>query len=252
MRTLSKSAGALVAAAACSLLLAPAAHATETSPELRQPLPRTADQADNAAPIQGRAHCPGVPDGQDGWHFVLPGGKATFVSLKVTFEPGGTQEITDFSVFEGADGKHAYVGSEPGAKLMSVEAKIEGSVPQDKFNLSHTCPVTAPSPSQSTPQTPGQTPSQTPSASESPAVTPSASASGSPTSGPVASPSESAPGGVAPTAAPSASESAATGATGDLAETGSSAPVGAVAGVAAALLAGGAFLVVRRRKAAQH
>ncbi|MFI8370446.1 LPXTG cell wall anchor domain-containing protein [Streptomyces sp. NPDC085466] len=38
---------------------------------------------------------------------------------------------------------------------------------------------------------------------------------------------------------------------GNLAETGSSAPVGALAGVAAALAAAGAFLVLRRRKAAQ-
>ncbi len=38
---------------------------------------------------------------------------------------------------------------------------------------------------------------------------------------------------------------------GNLAETGSSAPVGVIAGVAAALAAAGAFLVVRRRKAAQ-
>ncbi|MFF9502530.1 LPXTG cell wall anchor domain-containing protein [Streptomyces sp. NPDC014656] len=39
---------------------------------------------------------------------------------------------------------------------------------------------------------------------------------------------------------------------GNLAETGSSAPVGVMAGVAAALAAAGAFLVMRRRKAAQN
>ncbi|GAA3063609.1 hypothetical protein GCM10017562_31420 [Streptomyces roseofulvus] len=39
---------------------------------------------------------------------------------------------------------------------------------------------------------------------------------------------------------------------GNLAETGSSAPVGVLAGVAAALAAAGAFLVLRRRKAAQN
>ncbi|URN18733.1 LPXTG cell wall anchor domain-containing protein [Streptomyces sudanensis] len=52
-----------------------------------------------------------------------------------------------------------------------------------------------------------------------------------------------------PTAAPSPSGDSATG---DLAETGSSAPVAALSALAAVLVAGGAFLVVRRRKAQQH
>ncbi|MBT2441937.1 LPXTG cell wall anchor domain-containing protein [Streptomyces sp. ISL-36] len=78
---------------------------------------------------------------------------------------------------------------------------------------------------------PGETPG-TPGSSETPGATPSATdsaAAGQP--------------------APSASGSSATG---DLAETGSSAPVGAMAAVAVALAGAGAFLVMRRRKAQQH
>lgn len=50
-------------------------------------------------------------------------------------------------------------------------------------------------------------------------------------------------------AAPSSSPSVQGGGGGDLAETGSGAPVGLLSGVAAALLAAGGYLVVRRRRA---
>ncbi|MEU5363432.1 LPXTG cell wall anchor domain-containing protein [Streptomyces sp. NPDC005925] len=50
-------------------------------------------------------------------------------------------------------------------------------------------------------------------------------------------------------AAPSSSPSAQGGGGGDLAETGSGAPVGLLSGVAAALLAAGGYLAVRRRRA---
>ncbi|POX57094.1 hypothetical protein C3489_02275 [Streptomyces sp. Ru71] len=82
-----------------------------------------------------------------------------------------------------------------------------------------------------------------------------------------ASASVSASAGVSASAAPSASASAAAGeaapsasaspsaqggvGSGDLAETGNGAPVGLLSGVAAALVAGGGFLVLRRRKAAR-
>jgi LPXTG-motif cell wall-anchored protein len=87
-------------------------------------------------------------------------------------------------------------------------------------------------------------------------ATPTASASGTPGSGESASPSaepstgpsESAEAGASASASPSASASA-QGSTGDLAETGNSAPVGLLAGVAAALTAAGGYLVVRRRRA---
>ncbi|MGW0421661.1 LPXTG cell wall anchor domain-containing protein [Streptomyces sp. NPDC003015] len=95
-------------------------------------------------------------------------------------------------------------------------------------------------------------------------ATPSASASGTPGSGesaspsgepgsepsadPSSEPSGSAEAGASASASPSASASA-QGSTGDLAETGNSAPVGLLAGVAAALTAAGGYLVVRRRRA---
>jgi LPXTG-motif cell wall-anchored protein len=79
----------------------------------------------------------------------------------------------------------------------------------------------------------------TPSASASPSV--SASPSGS------ASPSVSAPGGNTGGGSPAASPQ---GSSGDLAETGSGAPVGLLSGLAAALVAAGGYLVVRRRRSA--
>ncbi|MEV7071194.1 LPXTG cell wall anchor domain-containing protein [Streptomyces sp. NPDC093990] len=86
-------------------------------------------------------------------------------------------------------------------------------------------------------------------------ATPTTSPSGTPGTGgsasPGAEPSESAGGGsTEPGTSPSASASAsAQGTTGDLAETGNGAPVGLLSGLAAALLAAGAYLVVRRRRA---
>ncbi|OEJ95904.1 LPXTG cell wall anchor domain-containing protein [Streptomyces thermolilacinus] len=264
MRTLSKTTGALVAAAACGLMLAPAAHAAggdTYSPVLRQEVPRVA--TDEGAPQKGFGNCADIPADQDGWHFVLPGNESHFVKLTVTFEPGGQQVITDFGP---PSDKHAYVASAPGAKLTSVVAEVKGG-DLKKFNLSHTCPAsTTPSenpsgtpsgtPSENPSGTPSENPSGTPSEnpsgtpSENPSGTPSENPSGTPSETPgTPAPSETTPGGTAPTAAPSASEGATTG---DLAETGSSAPVGALAAAAALLVGGGAFLVMRRRKAQQH
>lgn len=77
---------------------------------------------------------------------------------------------------------------------------------------------------------------------------PSASSSSSPSSSP--SSSASSPGS-SPSSGSSGSSSAPPqgGSGGDLAETGNGAPVGLLSGVAAALVAGGGYLVVRRRKA---
>ena len=76
--------------------------------------------------------------------------------------------------------------------------------------------------------------------------TPSASATVEPGSGPSGEPGESTEAGASASASASASPQ---GATGDLAETGSNAPVGLLAGVSAALVAAGGYLVVRRRRA---
>ncbi|MET7473437.1 LPXTG cell wall anchor domain-containing protein [Streptomyces sp. NPDC005648] len=74
---------------------------------------------------------------------------------------------------------------------------------------------------------------------------PSASTSASPSAGASASPSSSSSGTVSAPSSPSAQG----GGTGDLAETGNGAPVGLLSGLAAALLAAGGYLVVRRRRA---
>ncbi|GAA4916243.1 LPXTG cell wall anchor domain-containing protein [Streptomyces coeruleoprunus] len=244
MRTLTKTTGALVAAAACSLLLAPAAYATTDTytVDLHQkkelPLTATSWTGDK------EKTCADIPADKDGWHFVLPGKTTDFVKLTVTFEKGGEQVITDFGP---PSDKHAFASSEAGDTLTSAVAEVKGGEVK-WFNLSHTCPAsvtTSPSPSTS----PSQSPTAIPSGSATPTQNPTGSPTGSPSATPSENPTGSAtPGGTAPTASPSTGGSS----TGDLAETGSSAPVGALAGVAAALVAGGAFLVVRRRKAQQH
>ncbi len=91
----------------------------------------------------------------------------------------------------------------------------------------------------------GGTPSGSPSAS--PSTGPSAGSS----SGPSDAPSSAAPSGAPSSAAPApGSSSSPQGGSGDLAETGNGAPVGLLAGAAAALVAAGAFLVLRRRGSA--
>ncbi|MFE0451946.1 LPXTG cell wall anchor domain-containing protein [Streptomyces sp. NPDC058914] len=248
MRTLTRVAVA-VAASSAALLLAPVAQATDTTTvQLRQDLPRTATTNDGGAPAQSHEECPGIPEDQDGWHFVLPGNDAEFVKLTVTFEPGGQQVVTDFGGFPGAEGKHAYVGSEAGAKLTSAVAEIEGSVPQDLFNLSHTCPADEDEEEPSGSATPTDDTTTKPTDDTTTKPTDGTSASPSASSGDTASPAASESATSAPTSAPSEQ-----GGSGDLAETGNGAPVGALSAVAAVLVAaGGALLFFRRRKGQQH
>ncbi|MEU0165540.1 LPXTG cell wall anchor domain-containing protein [Streptomyces iakyrus] len=85
----------------------------------------------------------------------------------------------------------------------------------------------------------------TPPGSASPSSSPGASEAPSGEPGAPASPSSSVGGDVPASASPSPQG----GSDGDLAETGNGAPVGVLSGVAAALLAAGGFLVVRRRRA---
>ncbi|GAA3766620.1 hypothetical protein GCM10022206_01420 [Streptomyces chiangmaiensis] len=87
----------------------------------------------------------------------------------------------------------------------------------------------------------------TPSASESPSSSESSSPS-HPAGAPAAPSASSGEGEAAPSAAASPSAQGGGDLAGDLAETGSSAPVGLLAGVAAALVAAGGYLVLRRRR----
>ena len=100
--------------------------------------------------------CDSIPDTEDGWHFVLPGDATHFVSLTVTFSPGGTQTITTFGP---PTDKHAFAASAPGAELTSASAVVitdTGKKKVDWFNLSHTCPATV-----TPPPTPTPTPTHT-------------------------------------------------------------------------------------------
>lgn len=251
-----------------SLLLAAGAapaFATEDdsyTPKLRQQLPRTATTDDDGAPQKKFGNCADIPADQDGWHFVLPGNSSDFVKLTVTFKPGGEQVITDFGP---PSDKHAYVASEPGATLTSVVAEVKGG-DLAKFNLSHTCPAQGTTPEKpgenpDKPGTPGEEPSSDASEPttepENPATPgtpgeepgsdtsePSTAPSGDTTTQPTDEPASASPSAAAP--APSG------GVDGDLAETGSSAPVGMLAAVAAALVAGGGFMLMRRRTARQR
>jgi len=232
---ISPSRSAAVLAAATGLALTAVAPALATggyTVPLHQDVPITA--------TGGTEPCPGIPSTQDGWHFVLPGKDAGFVSLTVTFSPGGTQTVTTFS---GPHNMQAYVGSAPGAKLTSATAQVQGGA-EEWFNLSHTCkatPVSTPpsSPAPSTP--PSSSPSTPASPSASTSTSPSASASAS------ASVSTSASASASAASTPSASASATVAAgSGGLASTGANVIGAAVAGVV--LVGVGGVLVMRRRK----
>ncbi|AXE26680.1 LPXTG cell wall anchor domain-containing protein [Streptomyces globosus] len=238
---------AAVPAAASLLLAAGAAPAfadgSYTIP-IHQDLPLTA----TSKGVENKKTCADIPSTQDGWHFVLTGNSTTFVKLKVTFEPGGEKVVT---VFGPPSDKHAYVASEPGAKLTAASAEVTGGSVK-WFNLSHTCPASAtasPSPSVSSgAPSPSGSPSSSASASSSPSSSASPSASASSSASPSGTPSDTPSGSPAPSGSASAPASGGT-TGGGLANTGSDAPVGLIAGMAAALVGAGAFLVVRRRRA---
>ncbi|MFF9982729.1 MULTISPECIES: LPXTG cell wall anchor domain-containing protein [Streptomyces] len=241
------------AAVATALLLSASAGPAFAADAYEVPLHQAKDLPIYAAQYKGKPGetCASIPATKDGWHFIAPGSpnEVSFVKLTVKFEPGGEQVIT---VFGPPNDNHAYAASEPGAKLVSAVAEVEGTTGGGKklewFNLSHTCPSTAtaePTPSQSS-TTPA--PSTSTSASTSPSTSTSASASASTSTGPSSSTSVS-PSSSASSPVPSASASASGGTTGgDLAKTGSDAPIGLLATMAAVLIAAGAFLVVRRRR----
>lgn len=93
----------------------------------------------------------------------------------------------------------------------------------------------------------------TPSSSSSPSSSPSPSPSSSDPDGATASPSASEAGSgttADPSASPASASPSAQGGTGDLAETGSSAPAGLLSAAALALVCTGGYLMLRRRRAA--
>ncbi|MGP3969518.1 LPXTG cell wall anchor domain-containing protein [Streptomyces sp. 6N223] len=220
-----------MAAASTTVLLATAVPASATDGEqevgLHQSTPITADDPEFAIGEE----CTGIPEGSDGWHFVLPGNTTTFVELRVTFEPGGELVVTTFGP---PSDKHAYVASEAGATLVEASATVEGE--PVNFRLSHTCPA-------SDEETPGE---ETPGEETPGEETPGEETPGEET------PGEETPGEETPAEETPAPEEGVAGGTtpegeDDLAETGSGTPVFAIAGGAAALLAVGGYLALRRR-----
>ncbi|MDR3084220.1 MAG: LPXTG cell wall anchor domain-containing protein [Streptomyces sp.] len=251
MRTLIR-AGALTAGVSAALLLAPAAHATapgdngtvkihdaKTGEELRRNEPHVCTFYLDAFGFD-RAQ-------QVDWHIEAWAPTAatkgeTVKSGEITLDSVGHGRTEDLSLpdghyklfwdFEGKKGA-------PKHKVFWTDCKSEGG--------GGTTPSPSVTPSES--KSPSESPSQSPSESESPSSSQSPSSSSSASEGTTASPSaSSSEGGTAPSATASPS---APGPNGDLAETGSSAPVGLLSAAAAALVAAGGFLVLRRRKASR-
>ena len=183
-RMMARFGGVVVAGGVLALSVATLGGATAFGPDyqvpLHQPTPITA-----AGFGEHSAQCGSIPDTEDGWHFVLPDDFTVFVSLTVTFSPGGTQTITSFGP---PTDKHAFAGSAPGAVLESASAIVKTETGQTQvlwFNLSHTCPATAtptptPTPSGTPTTTPTVTPTPTPSSTPTTTVTPTMPASPSP------------------------------------------------------------------------
>ncbi|GGU03208.1 LPXTG cell wall anchor domain-containing protein [Streptomyces coeruleorubidus] len=226
MRTLSR-AGAVAAAASAVLLLAPAAHATppgdngtvkihdaSTGEELRRNEPHVCTFYLDAFGFDG---------GQEvDWRIdAIPPSEnkgETVKSGALTLDAEGHGRTEDLSL---PDGHYKLFWNFDGEKG-AAKHKVFWTDCEDE-------------------QGPG---GSTPSGSASPS--PSSGASAAPSAGPgsSASPSSPAGGGVPASSSPSPQG----GAEGDLAETGNGAPVGVLSGVAAVLVAGGGFLVLRRRR----
>ncbi|MDQ0749009.1 LPXTG-motif cell wall-anchored protein [Streptomyces africanus] len=230
MRTLMP-AGAVCAAASAVLLLAPAAHATppgdngtvkihdaSTGEELRRNEPHVCTFYLDAFGFDGVQevdwHINAIPPSENKGETVKSGA--------LTLDGQGHGRTEDLSL---PDGHYKLFWNFDGEKG-AAKHKVFWTDCEDEQEPGGSTPSGSPSPSSSS------------SASESPSAGPSSSAS--PTSS--ASPSASAGGGASASASPQG------GADGDLAETGNGAPVGLLSGVAAALVAGGGFLVFRRRK----
>ncbi|MEU9507724.1 LPXTG cell wall anchor domain-containing protein [Micromonospora sp. NPDC048170] len=199
----------------------------------------------------------GRPADHDGWHFVLPGGKAAgdFETLTLAFETGtGKVTVTvpdaddaypDALYSAGNRLIHAYLFTPAGWTLLDGSAVITGTAA--KFNLSHTCGGTAPS--QSPSPTPSPTVSESPQPSESPSESTSPSGSASPSESASVSPSPSESTSASPSTPATASPSPGTGGgggEGGLPLTGVATTSIALGGLA--LIGGGALLMLRRRR----
>ncbi|MFF5845015.1 LPXTG cell wall anchor domain-containing protein [Streptomyces massasporeus] len=225
MRNLSRF-GAVCAAASAVLLLAPAAHATppgdngtvkihdaSTGEELRRNEPHVCTFYLDAFGFDGGQrvdwHIDAIPPSENKGETVESGA--------LTLDSQGHGRSEDLSL---PDGHYKLFWNFEGEKG-SAKHKVFWTDCEDEQEPGGSTPSASASPS-------------SPGASEAPSGEPSVSASAS-----------SSAGGAVPASSPSPQG----GAEGDLAETGNGAPVGVLSGVAAALVAAGGYLVLRRRRA---
>ncbi|MDT9696731.1 LPXTG cell wall anchor domain-containing protein [Streptomyces sp. P17] len=221
MRTLTR-AGAVSAVAAAALLVAPAAHATPngdngtvkihdatTDEELRKNEPRVCSFYLDAFGFDGGQQ---VDWRIEAWAPTADVKGETVKSGELTLDAEGQGRSEDMTL---PDGHYKLFWNFEGEKGSAKHKVFWTDCEKSEESGS-------PAPSTSTSAGPGTEPSASPSASDE-AAAPSAFA------------------------APSAQGGS--GAEGDLAETGSGAPVGLLSGIAAALVAAGGFLMYRRRKA---
>ncbi|MEU3489064.1 LPXTG cell wall anchor domain-containing protein [Streptomyces massasporeus] len=226
MRTLSRF-GAVCAAASAVLLLAPAAHATppgdngtvkihdaSTGEELRRNEPHVCAFYLDAFGFDGGQrvdwHIDAIPPSENKGETVESGA--------LTLDSQGHGRSEDLSL---PDGHYKLFWNFEGEKG-SAKHKVFWTDCEDEQEPGGSTPSASASPSSSA------------GASEAPSGEPSVSASAS-----------SSAGGAVPASSPSPQG----GAEGDLAETGNGAPVGVLSGAAAALVAAGGYLVLRRRRA---
>ncbi|WP_326765785.1 LPXTG cell wall anchor domain-containing protein [Streptomyces sp. NBC_01591] len=242
MRSLA-SAGTLTAAVAAAMLLAPAAHATapgdngtvkihdaKTGEELRKNEPHVCTFYLDAFGFDGSQN---VDWRIEAWAPTAHVKGETVKSGSLTLDAEGHGRTPDQSLpdghyklfwnFDGEHGraKHKVFWTDCG------EEKPGGGKP-------------SPSAPESTPATPSSSPSS-PSGPAQPTEAPTSSAPAGTVSTPQASASS-----------PAASSSPSAHGDGNLAETGTGAPVGLLSAAAAALVAAGAYLALRRRKAQQQ
>ncbi|MFC8618650.1 LPXTG cell wall anchor domain-containing protein [Micromonospora purpureochromogenes] len=247
-RYVARAALTATAATACLALAAPA-WASSTIP--LNPAHKGSTAADAQQECEDERFTGRTP-GQDGWHFVLPGGaeSGSFETLTLTFSdgtntvtvkvPDSTDAYPDHLYPAGNTGRmiHAYLFTPAGWTLVDGTATISGEA--DKFNLSHACAGTAPT----------QSPSPSPSTSESPQPSGSPSESTSPTSSVTptesGSPSESTSPSTPVSGSPSQSTGSGGGNGGNLPKTGVATASIALGGLV--LIGGGVLLMLRRRR----
>lgn len=88
-----------------------------------------------------------LPGTVDAWHFIAPQ-NANFTSLEVTFDLTGDDDAdvtrTLGDAVQMPDASHAYVVTDPGARLLSGTATLDKDVQPNNFQLSHACPAEIP------------------------------------------------------------------------------------------------------------